>query len=161
MLRAHRHCSVLEREKLEGKAISPSFFWPAPLFLLFHRLCSRMETYECALESALIGLSGSSKLTFVCFSLVPGLRLPSEAGHQQPGQQYKAALSSVRPRTFSITRSSANPCHPPTPKTFTRVTTPARKINSSTVHLTSLARTARNTAKDEILTAGVMFIRAP
>lgn len=107
MLRAHRHCSVLEREKLEGKAISPSFFWPAPLFLLFHRRCSRMETYECALESALIGLSGSSKLTFVCFSLVPGLRLPSEAGHQQPGQQYKAALSSVRPRTFSITRSSA------------------------------------------------------
>lgn len=75
----------MEREKL-GKAISPSIFFfflaKAPLsWFLLSTLVDEEDVGE-RLKSALIGLSGSLVLALVCFSLVPGLRLPSEAGHR-------------------------------------------------------------------------------
>lgn len=95
MLRAHRHCSGAGEGEIRRQGnLSFSFFFflaKAPLVPVVSTSILVDEHVGERLKSALIGLSGSSVLALVCFSWVPGLRLPSEAGHRQ---QYKTALAS-------------------------------------------------------------------
>lgn len=99
MLRAHRHCSgagegeIRRQGNLSFSFFSSFFLAKAPLVPVVSTSILVDEHVGERLKSALIGLSGSSVLALVCFSWVPGLRLPSEAGHPQ---QHKTALASFR-----------------------------------------------------------------
>lgn len=100
MLRAHRHCSgagegeIRRQGNLSFSLLSFFFFFlaKAPLVPVVSTSILVDEHVGERLKSALIGLSGSSVLALVCFSWVPGLRLPSEAGHRQQYQNSSSLL---------------------------------------------------------------------
>lgn len=108
MLRAHRHCSGAGEGEIRRQGnLSFSFFFfffletkAAPVPVVSTSIPVDEHVGE-RLKSALIGLSGSSVLALVCFSWVPGLRLPSEAGHRQ---QYKNSSSLLSAGVISLRR---------------------------------------------------------
>ena len=105
MLRAHRHCSGTGEGEIRRQGnLSFSLLFLFFFFFFFFFLAKAPpvpvvstsilvdEHVGERLKSALIGLSGSSVLALVCFSWVPGLRLPSEAGHRQQYQNSSSLL---------------------------------------------------------------------